>query len=716
MFCNINNLSFFAEDAGNFIQAYRDVRKCFVKTGLLKKCQSSLKKYGITILSGQQGCGKTLSAVYIMSKNRHYKKWTKLKFSSWVDLLTLELEANTLIYIDNLFDGYINMYPEELRKWWCSLCYFYFEKIQGKKDIHLLITAKDDVIKEACEQIKTDIGKCPFYLKAGNVPLTAEERKQILESQFQLAEKLKGITKPAIISTYADIQTKDTISAIGFPLCAHLYAFETDKIYRTKDIFTDPVSYVIRHFEREIENDNSNSVKTLFMFLLFYTSPGSFKPSTGLDLKYGEEIRDYLENTKVAPENLVNEMEPLNFENLHTTAESLIYTILVKPSTMFEFKHQIYLDGASDYFLRKYSDVAIRNFPLDIIRSYAFPDAYTSDWNNLRQRFKRELQKYISLQETEMDIEYCKSVIPEVLSCKIFDDEQFEISFTEELKKSSAIYFSLLNKKLCFAFWASRFGRKTLLAAAYSFVEHSDYQFYQGLFSECFGKDNKYFSASSVDLDLNAIKHKVWKFKTGDGKSIMHLVISSDRPDYETHLVLGKILKDTWEQDVLLINDLLKCASEHRTCSRILCMLELLGKQNKSLTGYKPPDVLNIIAQLKFIKDYNAYFELEFLVRICLVLAVCEAPIKKVNTDYNSIDERFRRVRKLLGGNEHTQSRMTETIKECLTKCQTSILPSLETKSIPFTDRIGSELKQAIQDSVQVLSRKRVLAEKVDVN
>lgn len=176
------------------------------------------------------------------------------------------------------------------------------------------------------------------------------------------------------------------------------------------------------------------------MFLLFYTSLGSFKPSRGLDFKNGEEIRDYLENTKVAPENLVNEMDPLNFENLHTTAESLIYTILVKPSTMFEFKHKIYRDGASDYFLRKYSDVAIRNFPLDIIRSYAFPDAYTSDWNNLRQRFKRELQKYISLQETEMDIESCKSVIPEVLSCKIFDDEQFEINFTEELKKSSAIY------------------------------------------------------------------------------------------------------------------------------------------------------------------------------------------------------------------------------------------------------------------------------------
>lgn len=77
-------------------------------------------------------------------------------------------------------------------------------------------------------------------------------------------------------------------------------------------------------------------------------------------------------------------------------------------------------------------------------------------------------------------------------------------------------------------------------------------------------KIKKYYSTPSVDLDLITIKHKVWKFKTADGKSILHLVISSDRPDYETHLVLEKILKDTWEQDVLLINDLLKCAQNIR--------------------------------------------------------------------------------------------------------------------------------------------------------
>lgn len=58
----------------------------------------------------------------------------------------------------------------------------------------------------------------------------------------------------------------------------------------------------------------------------------------------------------------------------------------------------------------------------------------------------------------------------------------------------------------------------------------------------------------------------------------MYFVVSFDRLDYEIYLVFEKILRDMWEQDVLLINDLLKCVLEYWICSRILCMLELLGK------------------------------------------------------------------------------------------------------------------------------------------
>lgn len=684
-----------------------------MKTELLKKCQKSLQQNGITILSGQQGSGKTLSAVYIMSKNKRYKRWTKLKFTSWVDLLTIELEGETLVYIDNLFDGYVYMYPQELRKWWCSLCYFYFERIQSKSDIHLLITAKDDVMQEACEQIKTNIGKSPFYLKADQFPLADIEKRQILESQFKLAKELKGITNPDIVSTYAEIKEKDKVCAIGFPLCAHLYAFETDTVLKTKDIFTDPVPYVIRHFNREIENDKSNSVKTLFLFLLFYTSPGSSKPSGGLDLKYGKEIRDFLEKTKVVPENLVKEMEPLNFENLLTVAERLIYTILVKSSTMFEFKHQIYLDGASDYFFRKIPDVTVRNFPLNIIRSYAFPDASSPVWDSLIQRFTRELQENINLQETKMNIEPCEKMIHEVLSCEIFGKEMFEIKFREELKACSDLHCLLLNKSMRFTFWASRFGLKYLSQTAFSFVEeHSDYQFYQSLYGECCGKEKKYYFVSGEDLDLDRLKKIVWKFKTADGKSILHLVLCSNRSDYEAHLVLARMLKDTSEQDTLLINDLLNCVLEQLICSRILCLLELLRKQDESLTKKKPMDVSNVIAPLRISQEYDTHLELEFLVRICIVLANCEAPTTKMNIEYNFIDKRFRHVRHLLDGNVNTQSGMTKLINECVAECQSSLLSCPETKLIPFTNRMSDELKRAIYDSVQVLSRRNNLLKK----
>lgn len=87
-------------------------------------------------------------------------------------------------------------------------------------------------------------------------------------------------------------------------MCAHLYAFE--KNIRTTDVFDDPRTYVIHHIKNEIDNDNTNGVKTLFLFLLFYTSPSSFKPNKILDLKYGKDIRDYLEDPKVAPKDLVN--------------------------------------------------------------------------------------------------------------------------------------------------------------------------------------------------------------------------------------------------------------------------------------------------------------------------------------------------------------------------------------------------------------------------
>lgn len=694
-----NKLIFFVEDTYAFQTKYVNVKKCFANTGLLKESVKSLEDNGMAILIGRQGSGKTYTAAYIMFET--YESWTKIKVSSWEDILTLTLEKNTLVYIDNLLDGY--MYQHELHKWWCSLCYFYFERIQPEKNIRLLITAKDNVLKEACDYIGANIFEMTFYLNVESYPLTEDKRKDILKLQFQLAEKKMGINTPEICSTYENIKNKSC--SIGFPLCAHLYAFEKD--IRTTDIFDDPRTYGIRRIKNEIDNDDSHCVKTLFLFLLFYTSPCSFKPNKILDLRCGQDIREYLVNPRVASKELFDGMVPLNFENLSNVAKRLRFTILIKQYSMYEFKHQIYFDGASDYFFRNHTEVAVHHFPLDILRQYAFPDASIDVWREIIKRFTRELQEGINKQEIEHNITACRNRIPEILSCKIFEKVQFEKEFSYELKKSNLLNKLLFSKELRFTFWTSMFGLRILSEiSSYLGEEHSDYQFYQSRYSECCEKEKKYLYNDTTTMDLISLKRKVWDFKSSDGKSILHLVLCSERSDYEAHCILTRILNDTYWENVFQNNDLLNCALEQTKCSRIVCILEILRKQNETLSGRTKLDISSVIAKITPGNVYNIHLELEFLVRICIILAHDESPTENANLNFNTIKASFPFVTKLLRGKLNSQSEMRKVIEECIKRCPSSELPAIEPKSIPYTDRIGLELKQAIRDSVRVLSCK----------
>lgn len=104
--------------------------------------------------------------------------------------------------------------------------------------------------------------------------------------------------------------------------------------------------------------------------------------------------------------------------------------------------------------------------------------------------------------------------------------------------------------------------------------------------------------------------------------------------------------------------------------------------------------------------------ELEFLVRICILIANSESRTKTANMDFKSTKESFPFVTKLLKGKINSQSTMSKLIKDCIEQCPSSELPVKETKSIPYTKKIGSELKQAISDSVQVLLCKDTLLTK----
>lgn len=106
--------------------------------------------------------------------------------------------------------------------------------------------------------------------------------------------------------------------------------------------------------------------------------------------------------------------------------------------------------------------------------------------------------------------------------------------------------------------------------------EHSDHQFYQSRYGECCEKEKKYLDDDSGTIDFKRLKRKVRNFKLSDGKSILHLVLCSERLDYEAHYILKRLLYDTEWKNVFRNNDLINCALEQTTCSRILCKLEIL--------------------------------------------------------------------------------------------------------------------------------------------
>lgn len=95
-----------------------------------------LRKNKIAVLLGQQGCGKTSTAIHIMN-NDYYIDWKKQKIVSSDDLLAIKVDEETelLVYIDNILDGFI--YREKVRKWWHSLCYFYFFCLSKNKKIFI---------------------------------------------------------------------------------------------------------------------------------------------------------------------------------------------------------------------------------------------------------------------------------------------------------------------------------------------------------------------------------------------------------------------------------------------------------------------------------------------------------------------------------------------------------------------------------------------------
>lgn len=527
------------------------MNKYFVKTKLTEECCSKLEEKGLVVLIGKQGCGKTSTAIHLMSKTE-YTSWTKLKITE-EEFLQIKPDDNTIIFIDDLFHGFL--YERSLFDWWNSLFSFYSSYITNEKKVRLIITAEETVMEKACVFIEANKLKQveSFFVKASLHLRTLDEKMELLESQFELAKELKGV-EMSFLGENLRSHIPCGRGLIGFPLCAFLYSFEDTKEERERAIFVDPRSYVRKLIGNEIQKDEHTG-KTLFLLLLFHMHLGATRslPASYLDHDVKNKFVEFLQKT--CPEVRIEEFEPLSYANLKEKAERLENHLLIKINEMYEFRHQIYLHGIADFFFEKHFDFVVGHFPFAILRTCELlHDIHEKDVDKLLERLKKEIQnKHFFL----------------VLSCNIFQNFAFEQKFCQ-MHSEKPFLDTLLNapdKTSVFnfpiIFWARKYNLKELVKLLLNLAktkEDKNLQLYLAMLGACCAVDENYLKCAINPQNFEDVRKSVFNFKTNDGKTILHILLSPDAPKADTHKCLRKLLEDQDRKTLLLDQSLIEKA------------------------------------------------------------------------------------------------------------------------------------------------------------
>lgn len=677
------------DDTKSFLEAHDTMLEQYVETQLTAECKKQLQKSRVLILTGIEGTGKTITAIHIM--NTCFKEWKKLKFTSWEDVLAFDLEERTIIYVDNMLDGF--MYRHNLNRWWNAFCYFYNEYIDKTDGIYLLITAKENVVEKACAicQVNIPFLVKSFFVKADLFHFSFEEKLEILWKYLKLAEE-REIPEPSLLDK-VEKSIKDHNGPIGFPLCAYLYANEERTMERNEGIFNDTRGYVKRQIAYEVDRDKTYRVKTLLLILMFYQSP----PGSNyvFDFKYRDECLNILQ--KDGFKEWVNKLGPFQTEDLFLIAKKFEKFFFWKNLMM----HQVYLEGVRDYFISEYCTVAVEHFPLDMLRTSEFQGIPKVCLEKLIERFHKEI---------------LRNAVSETLSCKIFGDTKFEFEFCKMLTDKVNRLKTLLSipdkgseYELPIIFWAHKYhlnilSKKLWECAEEKREENKDFQFYLGRFGECCENDESYISnLSTYPQDVNRIKTAVFDFRTSEEKSILHMLVSSDKSDYDAHRIMKQVLQDAPENTIVLDRDALIYALRHTKCSRLACILEILNGLN---------DRSNILEEeettIMCVTDplHEAFWKFEMVVRMSLVKTYNEIQPGIACVRFVQMNNDNCYLTKILDGKLKDQNVIAQNIKDCfdelLQSTSSNSFTKTKAKRKSFRKGIRSELKDAFEKSIQI--------------
>ncbi|XP_061196016.1 uncharacterized protein LOC133204303 [Saccostrea echinata] len=589
------------DNTQKYLHEYRTFDKYFVETRIFKKIRHLLNKTGVAIISGPPGCGKTNAAIHLLL-DKDYAEWDKRKIHNSEELSFILPNKNTLVFIDNLFQDTSSVHNVE--QWWKELDKIFdisIKMFRGKDGIHkggrvrLLITARENVIENACKYMKNVI---PVLNENSIVrvinewcddeeesidtrsifPLQKKEREEILFSQFEFAEKAFQVENKKIEKSVLQ-GIIESNGPLGFPLCAHLFACKVDYRIKGTTFFSDPTDYMKIEIENEISNDRSNRTKTLLFTMFVFEWHIKNKESYDQLMINNEAFcRNFL---KGVSGELLSKFEPFEFTDLTIVAKQLCGAFLIENEDgIFRFTHESVFEAVASYFCDRYFAQAADNFPLSVLENQ---ESSLENEDRRRMLALRLLYEIFNRKISEVFL-YKAFSVPSFVDCFF---EQLQKRVDRVIKKFFDSTDDSSDLPLPPSFWAGKANlyyltEKMLKLAQEKGIKH-DYHLCMTLLGECCSVDKgllkekyeKYCDileilkseetgeCSSVDeglmkekhekyyIALEKLKSEITNLKNENMDSILHLVIKSSRSDEH----ICKIIRHLTEKTSMNINE-----------------------------------------------------------------------------------------------------------------------------------------------------------------
>lgn len=576
-------------------------------------------------------------------KDAFYKDWIKRKITSWTEFTFVDSDKNSLIYIDNIFDGF--MYQHELEKWWDMLNATFYEHISPKGNkgfisktggrIHLLITTKESVLpraREYNEMKKTPVFKGNCIVNARSFPLGNTEKDNIFDKQLDYAEKILEIPKPLVDPAFRR-QMKISESHVGFPLCAHLYACEKEYRPTGVEFFLYPINYLRKQIKCEIDTDTTHGVKTLLL-LLFLRECLSISEGCEerLDFRDFKKYRGFL--IKEFSEKMVEQIEPLFSGDLEKVANTLTVIIVGQNESAYRFKHQIICDAVGFYFCTEWPEAVFRYFPIDAFEKHEFVNPSPELCNSFLSRVFDEVNK---------------RNVSKALACAALKQDTFAQRFYEilESKENLENFFNIIDVSSSYSlpavFWISKYKHMSLSRLLDELINEKkinvEHNFYLARFGECCANDENFLRKT----DKNAfsftpkLQEVVLQYTGDDEMSILHLVMMSERHDHDAFIITQKLIDDFKSRKQIDMDPsgqtVVNCAASKERNSRILCILALYkgGKNPQHKPGSTECSPIHKALEVVMKRSYSIHLELEMLIRVCLFMIYAGDPNRKTH-------------------------------------------------------------------------------------